>query len=140
MTNFTPLPALIGGVLIGLAAVLLLYLNGRVAGVSGIMAGVMRMGGAERWWRFAFVAGLVLGGGLYLALGGNPVITIEAASAYIIPAGLLVGFGTRLGNGCTSGHGVCGVARLSARSLIATAAFMATAIITVFIVRHMIGG
>ena len=140
MTNFTPLPALIGGLLIGFAAVLLLYLNGRVAGVSGIMAGVMRMGGAERWWRFAFVAGLVLGGGLYLALGGNPEITIEAASASIIPAGLLVGFGTRLGNGCTSGHGVCGVARLSARSLIATAAFMAAAIITVFVVRHGIGG
>lgn len=133
--------AALGGVLIGVASALLLLFNGRLAGISGIAGGLFARVPGELGWRAAFVGGLV-GGGMLLqaffpaALGG-PVVTGFTAP---IVAGLLVGFGTRLGNGCTSGHGVCGLARGSVRSLAATMTFMVTAAATVFVVRHVLGG
>jgi uncharacterized membrane protein YedE/YeeE len=143
MHDFAPVPALVGGALIGLAASAMLFFLGRVAGVSGIAGGLLdkRPTAGDALWRAAFVAGLVIGGALlafaYPAAFPSPPADPSAA---LIVAGLLVGFGTRLGNGCTSGHGVCGVSRLSRRSLVATATFMATAIVTVFVTRHVIGG
>lgn len=130
--------ALAGGVLIGLAATLLLWLNGRIAGISGIVGGVLLPQRGEVAWRLAFLLGLVAAGaawlwwvpGAYAPRQGFP-------SALLVAAGLLVGFGTRMGNGCTSGHGVCGLGRLSPRSLAAVLAFMATAIATTWIVRHV---
>ncbi len=140
MANFTPLSAAIGGGLIGLAAVLLMLVTGRIAGISGIMAGALAFTGGDKAWRFAFIAGLILAP-LAAALVGYPVPYPEMTSnwAVIVVAGLLVGFGTRLGGGCTSGHGVCGIARLSPRSIIATIIFMAAAIVVVFIMRHVVG-
>ncbi|MCY1035594.1 YeeE/YedE family protein [Corallococcus sp. BB11-1] len=132
---------LLGGALIGLSASLLLWLNGRIAGVSGIAGGVFGAARGDRGWRLAFLAGL-LGGGLLLrfawpgTLGAPPV----SSPWWLVVAGLLVGVGTRLGNGCTSGHGVCGISRGSRRSVVATLTFMATAILTVFVVRHVLGG
>lgn len=134
------LSALAGGVLIGLAATLLLWLTGRVAGVSGILGGVLVPGDGERAWRWAFLAGLVGVGGIAIHLlpamatprDGFPPLMLVAA-------GLLVGFGASLGNGCTSGHGVCGLGRLSPRSLVAVAIFMATAVATTWVVRHAWG-
>ena len=141
MDNFTPFSALAGGSLIGLAAALLLLLNGRIAGVSGILGGIVGAGVAEAAWRVAFIAGLVLSTFLYAASGATlPRISIDHSVAALIIAGLLVGFGTRLGSGCTSGHGVCGLGRGSRRSLVATAVFLGTAILTVFVSRHVIGG
>lgn len=140
MLDVSPIPALVGGALIGLAAVLLLLANGRVAGISGIVGGVVE-GADDMGWRLAFIAGLILGPLLTtLILGTPPAIRIDAPLWSVIVAGLLVGFGTRLGSGCTSGHGVCGLARLSPRSLTATLTFMGVAIVVVFIVRHLIGG
>lgn len=141
MANFTPLSAAIGGGLIGLAAVLLMLFTGRIAGISGIMAGALAFTGGDKVWRFAFIAGLILAP-LSAPLVGYPVPypDMPANWAMIVAAGLLVGFGTRLGGGCTSGHGVCGVARLSPRSIVATAIFMATAILVVFLTRHVFGG
>ena len=129
---------LIGGALIGLAAVLLLALNGRIAGVSGILGGLLTSDiGSERFWRVAFILGLITGTGLYaLATGGLP-LELEAGLPTLVIAGLLVGVGTRLGSGCTSGHGVCGLARRSPRSLAATMIFMVVAALTVFLVRHV---
>jgi uncharacterized membrane protein YedE/YeeE len=137
MTNFTPVSALIGGALIGLASALLMLLTGRVAGISGIVGGCLLPDATDRDWRFAFVAGLVIAP-LIGALAGAPLPLpqIPANWAVIVGAGLLVGFGTRLGGGCTSGHGVCGIARLSPRSILATVVFMATAMAVVFLVRH----
>jgi uncharacterized protein len=137
MTNFTPVSALIGGALIGLASALLMLLIGRVAGISGIVGGCLLPDATDRDWRFAFIAGLVVAP-LIGALAGAPLPLpqIPASWAVIVGAGLLVGFGTRLGGGCTSGHGVCGIARLSPRSIIATIVFMATAMAVVFLVRH----
>ena len=137
-TEFTPITALLGGAMIGLASLLLLALLGRIAGISGIASGVLWQNGLERWWRLAFVLGLVLAGALgYWVLGWQP----EPRAAYpvlvVLAGGLLVGYGTAVGSGCTSGHGVCGLARFSARSLIATVVFMGTAAITVFLVRHV---
>lgn len=130
--------ALAGGVLIGLAATLLLWLNGRVAGVSGILNGVIFPKADELAWRGAFLAGLIVAGGLYLALvPGASLPRTGYPPAGLIVAGVLVGFGTRMGNGCTSGHGVCGLGRLSLRSLVAVLTFMATAIATTFVVRHL---
>lgn len=130
--------ALAGGVLIGLAATLLLWLNGRVAGVSGIVNGVIFPKRADIAWRVAFLIGLIGAGGLYMALvPGASLPRSDYSRAGLIAAGLLVGFGTRMGNGCTSGHGVCGLGRLSLRSLVAVLAFMATAIATTFVVRHL---
>lgn len=140
MTEFTPLTGAIGGALIGLAATLLMLLTGRIAGVSGILAGAFEMKGDERWWRIAFVLGLLAGGLLYASGSEGPHIGISSNWPLLVTGGLLVGVGTRMGNGCTSGHGVCGLARLSPRSIVATLAFMAAAFGTVFVVRHVIGG
>lgn len=133
----TWLTALAGGVLIGLAATLLLWLNGRVAGVSGILNGVVFPKRTDLSWRVAFLAGLVAAGGLYMAVVPDaPLPRADFPRTGLVVAGLLVGFGTRMGNGCTSGHGVCGLGRLSMRSLAAVATFMATAIATTFVLRH----
>ncbi len=130
--------ALAGGVLIGLAATLLLWLNGRVAGVSGILNGVIFPAPADVGWRMAFLLGLVLAGGAYMLLvPGAPLPRTDFTRAGLLVAGLLVGFGTRMGNGCTSGHGVCGIGRLSLRSFVAVLTFMATAIATTFVIRHV---
>lgn len=139
MSNFTPFSALWGGLLIGAASILLLYLNGRVAGVSGIMAGAIRLRGAEGAWRRAFLAGLVFGAFIYALWQDPPPISITSNAPLLAAAGLLVGIGTRLGNGCTSGHGICGIGRLSVRSLVATVVFLAVAMATVYVVRHVIG-
>jgi uncharacterized membrane protein YedE/YeeE len=141
MHNLTPLSGMLGGALIGLAAAALMLLTGRLAGVSGILGGLLTARPADHVWRIAFVAGLIAAP-LVAALGGAPLPRPAVATnlALVAAAGLLVGFGTRMGNGCTSGHGVCGFARLSPRSIVATAVFMVTAIITVAIVRHGVGG
>ena len=141
MANFSPVSAAIGGTLIGLAATLLMLLTGRVAGISGIFAGCLDFGATDKSWRVAFVVGLVLAP-LVGGLVGYPLPSPEMPDSWsvIIAAGLLVGFGTRLGGGCTSGHGVCGMARLSMRSIVATAIFMATAIVVVALSRHLFGG
>ena len=141
MHNLTPLSGLFGGALIGLAAASLMLLTGRVAGVSGIFGGLLALRPADQGWRIAFVAGLIAAP-LLATLVGRPLPAPAMASnlALVAIGGLLVGFGSRMGNGCTSGHGVCGFARLSARSIAATAIFMTTAVITVAIVRHGFGG
>jgi uncharacterized membrane protein YedE/YeeE len=141
MEPLSPLVAIAGGLLIGGAAALLLLLNGRIAGVSGMLATATRIGVGGPPWRqaAAFVIGLPLGAALVAAFVRRPEIVIAASPAALIVAGLLVGFGTRLGNGCTSGHGVCGMARLSPRSIAATLTFMATAALTVFVMRHVMG-
>lgn len=137
MHNLTPLSGFLGGALIGLAAAMLMLLTGRIAGISGIFGGLLSPATSDRGWRLAFVAGLIAAP-LIAAFAGKPLPmpTMPASLIVIVIAGLLVGFGSRMGGGCTSGHGVCGTARLSARSLIATAIFMAVAIVTVAIVRH----
>ena len=141
MNDFTPLPALLGGALIGLAASLLLLTHGKVAGISGIYGGVLRRGTSDRGFRIAFLAGLVAAGAVVrLVFPSAFATTWSAALPITLAAGVLVGFGTQLGNGCTSGHGVCGISRLSARSLVATLTFMATGIVTVYVVRHVLGG
>ena len=138
MTEPNIFGGLIGGALIGLAAVLLLALNGRIAGVSGILGGLITSTSrGERFWCLAFIFGLIAGAGLYvLARGGLP-LELQAGRLTLLFAGLLVGVGTRLGSGCTSGHGVCGLARRSPRSLVATMIFMVTAALTVFLTRHV---
>jgi uncharacterized protein len=141
MANFTPISAAIGGALIGLAAVLLMLFTGRIAGVSGIAGGLLNPRSDDRAWRLAFVAGLIAAP-LSAALAGFalPMPQLPASFVTIAVAGLLVGFGTRLGSGCTSGHGICGIARLSPRSIIAAGVFMLAAIIVVALMRHAIGG
>jgi len=141
MANFTPLSAAIGGALIGLSAALLMLLIGRIAGITGILAGVLPPLWSDQPWRLAFLAGLI-GAPLLAALAGYTLAapSIDEGWIVIVAAGLLVGFGTRLGGGCTSGHGVCGIARLSPRSIVATCVFMAVAIAVVAIRRHVIGG
>ncbi|MCX7279639.1 MAG: YeeE/YedE family protein [Burkholderiales bacterium] len=137
--HFTPLAALAGGALIGLAAALFVLLNGRIAGISGVLGGLLVPTRGDVAWRLAFVLGLVgapLVYGLFRAL---PTPQIDAGYGSLVLAGLLVGVGTRYGAGCTSGHGVCGLSRLSPRSLVATAAFMAAGFATVFVVRHILG-
>ena len=137
MHGFTPWPALTGGALIGLGAVLLMWLNGRVAGVSGIAAGVWFGAWRERAWRLWFLAGLVLGTALWAHSGATLAVPRSGVSPWRLAlAGLLVGYGTALAHGCTSGHGVCGLARGSLRSAVATAVFMAAALLTTFVVRH----
>jgi uncharacterized membrane protein YedE/YeeE len=136
-SNFTPWTSFGGGLLIGLSAALLILFNGRIAGISGILGGLLPWTRGERAWRLAFLLGLV-GSPLVLALFAPlPAVRIDAGSATLVAAGLLVGLGSRYGSGCTSGHGVCGVSRLSARSLAATAAFMLAGFATVFVVRHL---
>jgi len=128
---------LIGGGLIGLAAVLLLLINGRIAGISGIVNGlILPNATSERFWRGAFVIGLVCGAAIYSWFHGGPSLQLQATTPVLLLAGLLVGFGTRLGSGCTSGHGICGLARRSPRSLAATATFIAFGIFTVYLTRH----
>jgi uncharacterized membrane protein YedE/YeeE len=141
MASFDPLSALLGGALIGFASTLLMMLTGRIAGISGILGGCLTLTADDKVWRFAFIAGLILAP-LVSSLLGHPLPPplMPASWLMIAIAGVLVGFGTRLGGGCTSGHGVCGVARLSGRSIVATAIFMVTAIAVVAIVRHGIGG
>ena len=137
MENFTPISGLIGGLLIGLATTLMLLLNGRIAGISGIVGGLLTRKGSEVGWRAMFVAGLLLGAFVYmLATGGALPVRIEASQPIVVVAGLLVGFGTRLGSGCTSGHGVSGLARFSKRSIVATSVFMGAGIVTVFLTHH----
>jgi uncharacterized protein len=141
MANFTPLSAAIGGALIGLSAVLLMLLTGRIAGISGIFGGLLNPDSGDKGWRIAFIAGLILAPLLAGWVGyGMPTPQLPASWTVIIAAGLLVGFGARLGGGCTSGHGICGVARLSVRSIAATAIFMLAAIATVAITHHVLGG
>jgi uncharacterized membrane protein YedE/YeeE len=140
MSHFTPISAAIGGGLIGLSVVLLMVLNGRIPGITGIAANAL-VGTLNSGWRYAFLIGLVAAPLLWMAAGGAFTAPAMPANwAVILAAGLLVGFGTRLGNGCTSGHGVCGIARLSPRSLVATAAFMLTGFAVVALMRHGIGG
>jgi uncharacterized membrane protein YedE/YeeE len=136
---FTPWSAAIGGVVIGLAVALFVLVNGRVAGISGIVGGLMKPREGDVAWRLAFVAGLLLAPAAYGILAAYPSIAIETGSPVLIVAGLLVGVGTRMAGGCTSGHGVCGLSRLSPRSLVATSSFMAAGFVTVFVVRHVIG-
>jgi len=141
VANFTPISAAIGGALIGLAAVLLMRFNGRIAGVTGIMDGLINLHGDGRLWRLAFIAGLIAAP-LATALVGYPVAMPQMPDSTVVIAiaGLLVGFGTRLSNGCTSGHGICGIARLSPRSIIATMVFLAAAIVVVALTHHVLGG
>lgn len=142
MEAMTPLVAIGGGLMIGTAAALLLLLSGRIAGVSGMVATAIRLDAGSMPWSqaTAFLVGLPIGAALIALLVRTPEVIVTSSVPLLIVAGLLVGFGTRLGNGCTSGHGVCGVARLSPRSLAATATFMTSAVATVFILRHVIGG
>lgn len=141
MENFTPLSALIGGALIGLAVVILWAANGRAAGISGIVGGLVTPAAGNSGWRIAFLLGLCAAPLVYWAAGGGfPSITISSSLPLLVAGGLLVGFGTRLGGGCTSGHGVCGMARLSPRSLTATVVFMTAGFAATFAVRHLIGG
>jgi uncharacterized membrane protein YedE/YeeE len=138
--NFTPVSALIGGLLIGLSATLTLAVNGRIAGISGILSGVLTPRGGETAWRVLFIAGLLSGAVVWLLVAGRPLpVDLQAGPVLTIVAGLLVGFGTRLGSGCTSGHGICGLARFSRRSFTATLVFMLTAIVTVYLTRHVLG-
>lgn len=141
--NFTPLSATLGGALIGLSAAFLLLVKGRVAGISGIFGGIVYPEKGDVSWRILFIAGLIIGGFIYQWLGaGAGVDHIDAVvgTPWLIAAGLLVGVGTTIGTGCTSGHGICGLARRSPRSLVATVTFMATAFVTVYIVRHLVTG
>jgi uncharacterized protein len=141
LASFNPIAALLGGSLIGFASVLLMMLTGRIAGISGIFGGCLALAPGDKVWRFAFIVGLILAPVTSGFLGYPvPMPDMPASWVMIAIAGLLVGFGARLGGGCTSGHGVCGIARLSARSIVATAIFMASAIVVVAIMRHGIGG
>lgn len=137
--HFTPYASSVGGALIGVAAALLLLLNGRIAGISGIIGGLLAPTKDDIAWRVAFVVGLVASPAAYLMFARLPEVEIHAGYGALIVAGLLVGIGTRYGSGCTSGHGVCGLSRLSPRSLVATVAFMVTGFITVFLIRHVVG-
>lgn len=140
MEHFTPVSGLLGGAMIGLAASALLLLNGRIAGISGILGGSLEGSKDDLLWRIFFLAGLVVGPWLVTAVRGRfPEIVMQAPLLILVVAGVLVGFGTRLGKGCTSGHGVCGVARASPRSIVATVVFFLAAAITVFITRHVLG-
>lgn len=141
MENFTPVSALAGGLLIGVSAALLLWLNGRIAGISGIAGGLISGAASDRAWRALFLIGLIGGVALY-RLAGGPLEEIELTPSLPLLAagGLLVGIGTRIGGGCTSGHGVCGLGRLSPRSIAATVTFIVAAGATVFVVRHILGG
>jgi hypothetical protein len=140
MEHFTPTSAAIGGGLIGLSAILLWHCNGRIAGISGIVGGLFMPHAADVAWRGSFILGLICAPVLFGLVGGTPPkIEVSLPPLLIVAGGLLVGFGTRLGSGCTSGHGVCGMARLSRRSLAATVVFMGTAIVASFVLRHLAG-
>ena len=136
--HFTPWGSFAGGLLIGVAVAAFVLIHGRIAGISGILGGLLRPAGQDVGWRIAFIAGLLAAPALYALFTRLPSATIEAGFPVIAVAGLLVGLGARYGAGCTSGHGVCGLARLSPRSLAATLAFMTAGFVTVFVVRHVI--
>ncbi|MFN2361318.1 MAG: YeeE/YedE family protein [Marinobacter sp.] len=138
--NFTPWSALTGGIIIGLSAAAFVLLNGRIAGISGILGGLLTPRKTDVLWRIAFLAGMIAAPLLWMMTADLPAIEIKASYPLLIVSGLLVGIGTRYGSGCTSGHGVCGLSRLSARSLIATLTFMAVGFGTVYIVRHLVTG
>ena len=135
-TNFSPWSALAGGALIGLAAAMFILLNGRVAGISGILGGLLRPRAGDLLWRIVFLAGLVAAPLAWLLVARLPSLQIDTGGGGLVVAGLLVGAGTRYGGGCTSGHGVCGIARLSGRSLLATCAFFAAGVAVVYCLRH----
>ncbi len=136
--NFTPWASLAGGALIGLSAALFVLFNGRIAGISGILGGLLEWPKGDISWRLAFLLGLVAAPLAYGLVAPLPIVQVDAGTGTLVVAGLLVGIGTRYGSGCTSGHGVCGLSRLSPRSLAATAAFMLAGFVTVFVVRHLI--
>jgi len=135
-TNFTPWASLAGGILLGLASALFILVNGRILGISGILGGLLRPVKGDTGWRLAFLAGMLAAPLLYFVVAGPTTPRIDAGWATIVIAGLMVGVGTRYGSGCTSGHGVCGLSRLSPRSLVATLAFMGAGFVTVFLARH----
>ena len=138
-TSFTPWASLAGGALIGVAAAMFLLLNGRIASISGILGGLLQWPEGDIAWRVAFLLSLITAPTAYTLFAPLPTVAVDAGTATLVIAGLLVGMGTRYGSGCTSGHGVCGLSRRSARSLMATVAFMAAGFVTVFIARHLIG-
>lgn len=141
MHNFTPVPALTGGLLIGTSAALMLLLKGRITGISGIIGGLLHASHGDASWRALFLIGMMTAPlWVMLATGQLPQVHAAASDRTVLLAGLLVGFGTRLGSGCTSGHGVCGLARRSKRSIVATLTFMGSGALTVWVVRHLIGG
>jgi uncharacterized protein len=141
MENFTPVASTLGGVLIGLSAAMVMLFQGRIAGISGIFGGLLGPKPGEVGWRVMFILGLVAGGALMLVLHPEGfAVGVTRSPAAIVAAGLIVGFGTRLGSGCTSGHGVCGISRVSKRSTVATATFMGTGFITAGIVTQLLGG
>ncbi len=137
--SFTPWTALSGGALIGIAAAMFVLLNGRIAGISGVLGGLLTPHRGDVAWRVAFVGGLIVAPLLYTVLFGRPTALIDTSYGALVVAGLLVGVGTRYGSGCTSGHGVCGLSRLSPRSLAATGTFMAAGFATVYVIRHSLG-
>lgn len=136
--HFTPWAALAGGILLGLASAMFILVNGRILGISGIVGGLLRPKAGDALWRIAFVLGMLTAPVLYLLVVGPVPATIDAGWGTVVLAGLLVGVGTRYGSGCTSGHGVCGLSRLSLRSLAATLAFMGAGFVTVFLLRHVV--
>jgi uncharacterized membrane protein YedE/YeeE len=136
---FTPWPALAGGLLIGIAAAMFVLLNGRIAGVSGVLGGLLSPAKGDVAWRMSFVLGLLIAPTVYAFFSAGTPLRIDAGEGALVLAGLLVGAGTRYGSGCTSGHGICGLSRLSPRSLVATLAFMGTGFVTVFVLRHLLG-
>ncbi len=135
--NFTPWMSLAGGILVGLASAAFLLLNGRIAGISGLLGGLLRAPAGERGWRMAFLGGLVAAPLVYALAAPLPGVEVDAGFPALVLAGLLVGLGTRYGSGCTSGHGICGMARRSPRSYLATAAFLAAGFLTVYLLRHV---
>jgi uncharacterized membrane protein YedE/YeeE len=136
-TEFTPWLSLGGGVLIGLSAIVLMWLNGRIAGMTGILFGIIPPVAPDWTWRAAFIAGAVLAPALWIGAGNSIEFAVPVSNLALIAGGLIVGIGVNFGGGCTSGHGVCGIARLSPRSIAATAIFMAVTFMTVFVVRHL---
>ena len=136
---FTPWPALAGGLLIGIAAAMFVLLNGRIAGVSGVLGGLVTPAKGDVAWRMSFVLGLLIAPTVYAFFSAGSPLRIDAGDGALVLAGLLVGAGTRYGSGCTSGHGICGLSRLSPRSLVATLAFMGAGFVTVFVLRHLLG-
>ncbi|TCT10110.1 hypothetical protein EDC26_10266 [Paralcaligenes ureilyticus] len=134
--HFTPWASLAGGLLIGLSAAIFILVNGRILGISGIVGGLLRPRSGDLGWRLSFILGMLVAPILWIFLMGPPVSHIDSGWGTLVIAGLLVGLGTRLGSGCTSGHGVCGISRLSPRSIAATLIFMAVGFITVYLVRH----
>lgn len=138
-THFTPGLSLAGGMVIGIATALLLLLAGRIAGISGIVGGLLKLHKGDMGWRIAFIAGLILAPWLWQLFNELPPIQIDTSYAMLAIAGLIVGLGTRYGSGCTSGHGVCGLSRMSPRSAVATLTFMSTGVVTVYLIRHLLG-